>query len=590
MIRQSNLIIAKWLLIGILFIFYFLYFGIFNRYHIIFFEQNQLFLYTLDYLKGNFSLPGGLTTYTGSFFTQFFISSWAGALIFTLNALTVFIFSFYIYKKHNFENILLALVPVWFLSILQSSELFTFDQSIGFLLLISFCALYISINKSVLRYIFYFTGWPVLYLLAGGFSLPVVLFCALHELLFRKQKNYHIISVLFIITGALLPFIFSRLIFYIAADRVYTYPLSLNMRSIYLYSLILLLFWNPLLLLAVFFLKKIKYFKYRLLSWNLINLFAGIFIVVFMVFVVYKYAYNKRTELMLGIDHHIQQAEWSEVLKLADLYPDLNSLVIYYTNLALYKSGLLSDRMFSYPQIGSNGLRLRWERNSNLFFGGEIFYYLSYTNEANRWAFEAMIAKGLNPRSLKRLVITNITNGNSAIAKKYIHKLNQTLFYRKCAQYYDNCLSDTALASNDSEISRNRDFLVHSDFISNAYTLNLEDLLINHPENKMAYEYYMASLLLDKRLDEFAQDILKLKDYGYSRIPVHFEEALIFYNSYENKNIMPEGFSFRPGTIQRFQDYARTYSEYRSNLTVAANQLKKRYGKTYWFYLQFINN
>jgi hypothetical protein len=100
----------------------------------------------------------------------------------------------------------------------------------------------------------------------------------------------------------------------------------------------------------------------------------------------------------------------------------------------------------------------------------------------------------------------------------------------------------------------------------------------------------MASLLLDKRLDEFAVEILKLKDYNYSRMPVHFEEALIFYNSYENKSIMPEGYSLRPETIRRFQDYAKTYSIYRSNLNVAADQLKKRYGKTFWYYLQFINN
>jgi hypothetical protein len=327
-----------------------------------------------------------------------------------------------------------------------------------------------------------------------------------------------------------------------------------------------------------------------LLPWNLTNMLASTFIFAFMGFGVYKYAYNKRAEIMLGIDHHVQRAEWEKVLKLSDRYPDLNRLVIYYTNLALYKTGCMSNKMFSYPQIGVNGLRLRWEPNSSSFFGGEIFYYLSYTNEAYRWAFEALVAKGLNPRSLKRLVITSITNGDSAIAKKYIYQLNQTLFYRKWAQHYNTYLSDPELAEKDLEISRNRALLIHSDFFSNANSMNLDDLLFNHPENKMAYEYLMASLLLEKNLDEFARIILKIKDYGYIKIPAHFEEALLFYNSYENKNIMPQGFSFRAETVRSFQDYATTYNTYANNRAAAAKELKKKYGKTYWYYLQFNNN
>lgn len=590
MIRQINNKTIKHLLIGSLFIVFFLYFCFFNRYHILYLEQNQLFRFNLNFFLEHFSLPGGLVLYAGSFFTQFFISSWVGAIIFTFNALAVFLLSNYINKKHNAKNIIFALVPVWFLAILQSNELFTFGQAMGFLLLLSFFALYISINKSSLRYVVFFAGWPILYLLTGGFSIPVVLLCALHELLFRKQKNHLIIFILFIVTGALVPYVTAHFIFYIPDNEIFTYPVSFNLHSYSLYALILLLAWNPMLLLFSSLLNKISSVKNRLLPWNLINVLASIVIFAFMGFVVYKFAYNKRAEIILGIDHHVQKAEWGKVLKLSDRYPDINSLVIYYTNLALYKTGHMSDKMFNYPQIGARGLRLKWERSSNLFFGADVFYYLSYTNEAYRWALEAMVARGINPRSLKRLVMTSIINGDSAIAKKFINVLNQTFFYRKWAQHYNTYLSDPQLAKNDPEISQNRDLLVNSDFVSNANNLNLDELLFNHPENKMAYEYFMASLLLDKNLDEFARAVQLLKNYGYTRIPVHFEEALLFYNFYENKRIIAEGFAIRPETIRRFQDYATTYTTYRSNPVTAANELKKRYGKTYWFYLQFINN
>jgi len=49
----------------------FLYFGVFNRFHLSYLEQNQLFRYNADYLSDFFSVPGGLITLAGSFLTQF---------------------------------------------------------------------------------------------------------------------------------------------------------------------------------------------------------------------------------------------------------------------------------------------------------------------------------------------------------------------------------------------------------------------------------------------------------------------------------------------------------------------------------------
>lgn len=79
-----------------------------------------------------------------------------------------------------------------------------------------------------------------------------------------------------------------------------------------------------------------------------------------------------------------------------------------------------------------------------------------------------------------------------------------------------------------------------------------------------------------------------MRDYGYTKIPVHFEEALLFYNSYRNINFVPEGFSFSPQTISKFNDYSSIYLKNINNPPAAAKELQKKYGGTYWFYLQFV--
>jgi hypothetical protein len=590
MIPQINSKKIRYILIGILFVVYFLYFALLNRYHILYLEQNQLFIWSLDFLKEQFSLPGGLALYLGSFFTQFFISSWIGAFIYTLNAFAVFVLSFYIFRKHYFENIVLSFVPVWLLAILQSNESFAFGQAVGFLLLLSYFALYASINKSRSRYSLFFAGWPFFFLLAGGFSISLVLLCVLHEILFRKEKKRFIITVFYVITGILIPYLSSHLIFYIQPDRIYTYPVMYEFHSIFLFALILLFVWTPLVLLTGLILDKVKSLKNRLLPWNITNVLAGLVIIVMMAFVVYKRAYNKMADLMLGVDHYVQQAEWNKVLKLSDRYPGYNTLVIYYTNLALYKSGKLMDKMFNYPQIGSQGLRLKWQRNLNLFFGGEVFSQLAYNNESIHWAFESLVAKGLNPRSLKKLAVGFTVNGNYDIAGKYLGLLNRTLFYRKWAERHIRYLYNPDLGEEDPEITLYRNLLVRSNFFSEVNGLNLQDLLKNHPENQMAYEYLLASLLLDKNLDVFAKVVLDLKYHGYNRMPLHVEEALIFYNFYENQKVIPEGYSFNQETINRFNDYVRLYTRFRSDRKVAAYELGEKYGKTYWYYLQFHNN
>ena len=588
MIQQKNLERLKPLFIGGVFIVFFIYFGTFKKYHILFLEQKQLFQYNLNCFRDHISLTGGLSAYIGSFFTQFFVSSWLGALIFTITAVTVFILTKYIYKIHKINNLILASIPVWLLAILLSNESFALSQAIGFLFSLSFFALYISIDTRKLRYFLYFAGWPILYIVASRYSLPVIFLCILHELLYRKETDVLTITALYIATGVLTIYVLIEYIFYIPSDKIFAYPFLPDLQSLSRYAMLLLLAWYPLLLLISYPLKRKNVFNYKFLPWNTGNVVAGTLVFTLMAVIGFRYSYNKRIELMKRIDHYAQKADWKKVLKASDRYPDYNTLVIYYTNLALYKTGQLSDNMFRYHQIGADGLSLSPDRNVNSFYGGDVYYHLAYTNEAYRWAFESMVQDGLNPRSLKRLAITSIINGDNKIAGKFLHQLQQTLFYRKWANHYNEVLADSSLAKTDPLISHNRDLLVHTDFFKIANNLNLIDLLNNHPDNKMAYEYFMASLLLEKNLEGFVRFVQRMRDYGYTKIPVHFEEALLFYNSYRNINFVPEGYSFSPQTISKFNDYSSIYMKNINNPPAAAKELQKKYGGTYWFYLQFV--
>jgi len=163
--------------------------------------------------------------------------------------------------------------------------------------------------------------------------------------------------------------------------------------------------------------------------------------------------------------------------------------------------------------------------------------------------------------------------------------LAQTMFYKDWAIKYETYVSDPSKLSQNSELSEKRQFLAKNDFISDD--LELPELLKEHPENKMAFEYLMATFLLNKDIKNFAANIYRLKELGYREIPVNYEEALLFCMTYFKKDLVPEGFSVRPATIQRKNEYIAKIARCGGDRDRAARELYKQFGNTCWYYLNF---
>jgi hypothetical protein len=524
--------------------------------------------------------------YTGSFLTQFFLYPAAGALILTAAGAVIYIISDFIFSRYGNKVVIWLYAPVLFVAAMHSNYLYTIAYTLGFITSLGYFAVYISARKEKLQYYYIIIGFPILYYISGGYALSALLLCFVNELFFSRNRSRMMKALIIILFAALVPYLASILVFYIKPASSWTYFLPFFINAPVKYVLLLLLVYYPLALIIS---KKMLLTSGNRLhspAWNLRTIVVGTFFMVCLSGLIIKFVYDRRAEIILGMDHCIQNSDWEGTLELSTLYPDTNRLVMYFTNLALYKTGRMGDQMFHYPQAGTGGLWLDWKRDgATAFFGGEIYQNLAYTNEANRWAFEAMVAKGTNPRSLKRLAFTNMVNGEQALASKYLHLLSQSLFYRKWARHYSGLLSKSTLPEDDSEILHFRDFLVQSDFFANTNKLNLQALLINHPDNKMAYDYLVAASLLENNMEGFARLIQNLRYYGYTRLPVHIEEALIFYNVYNKSNFVPEGFTLSPETIRRFQDFAAVFVRSGNNPALMEKELKGRYGKTYWYYI-----
>jgi len=563
---------------------------LFNPFHIIYQEQLQLFRFNWHYFTDFLTKPGGFSEYTGAFFTQFFINPLVGAAIITLAGYGVFALSAGIFRNFKIYGVLWSIIPILLLIVLHGNHLFKLSYTIGFLLALVFIYIYTSIEKQKSRLVTGFICWIILYLATGAFSIFAMIICILYEWIITKNPHRFITILSCVFLASLFPLITWRYIYIIPFPDVWFRPLSLLNDKITKGLIFVMLIYYPLLITIMSILLRLLKKQQISFTWNWKNILAGIIIIFAFTAGVKRYLYDPKMEMFLGIDHYIQKSEWDKALELCSAFPEINRLTIYFTNLALLKSGQLPDRMFHYTQLGTEGLSLPFALNDFIpFFGCEIYYHLGFVNEAYHWAFEANVANGNCPRLLKRLTMTSLINGDLKIAEKYLNLLKQTLFYRAWAKNYLKMLNEPELLLKDKEIREKRFFLMHDDFFAGDVIseFGLARLLQNNPYNRMAYEYLMAYLLLNKDLASFAENIKRLRDFGYKEIPVHYEEALLFLMGYTKKYIIPEGFFVRESTSQRFKNYVKAFISSDSP-ELKARTMKVDFGMTFWYYYNFV--
>jgi hypothetical protein len=200
-----------------------------------------------------------------------------------------------------------------------------------------------------------------------------------------------------------------------------------------------------------------------------------------------------------------------------------------------------------------------------------------------------MVVNGQRPENLKMLVKTNLIDGNYRMAKKYIGILKKTSNYKEWAIGYEKMVDDTTLINTNPELKEKRMSMPKEDFFIhvNSAQDNIPHLIESNPNNRRAFEYKIAWMMLSKDAEGVINQIKTLKTLGYSRIPRHMEEAAMIY--YNGKGILPDlgGLSISAETLSRFEQYVAAFKSNRQNMALAKERLGAQFGNTFMFYYHF---
>jgi len=578
--------INNYLFLLLFFIAVFGYFFWFGNY-ILFFQENQsLFLYSGAYIHDFLIKPGGIIVLSGKFLTQFYSNELAGSVILAAVFTTLFYLFARLFRNRNFSpslSLLLALIPSCFLVLMQTHYYHFMEVNLGYLSVLLFFIFSIYLNKRNAGFVV-FILFPLYYYLAGAFAWIFAGTYVVYAVFFENKKYKYLYAFLLIPVSALIVFISENLLFLQPYNLLLSFPLPAINDSKYR-----ILFY---LLSGYFiFIPLISKLKFTGKSKTGKPLFINIILVLVLLLTLYSLytSYNFQTSGVLKTEKYVFEQKWNEAIRYNEKNSSENLIGQYFYNVALSETDQLCDKLFFGRQdFNAGSLILPWG-NEHLGIGSYFYYAIGLVNEAQRWAYEDMVVNGQRPENLKMLVKTNLIDGNYLMAKKYIGILKKTLYYKAWAADYEKMAEDTTLINNNSELKERRKNMPMGDFFIQVTSAqnNIPLLIQSNPNNKRAFEYKIAWLMLSKDVEGVVNQIKTLKTLGYSRIPRHMEEAAMIY--YNGKKALPDlgGFIISNETFSRFDQYVAAYKNNRQNMALAKERMRNQFGNTFMFYYHF---
>ncbi|MBN1464380.1 hypothetical protein JXA02_01370 [candidate division KSB1 bacterium] len=545
-----------------------------------FVAQEPVFFFDKYFFREFLRFPGGLLEYVSALLAQFFYTPWPGALLLSLFFTLIFILLRQVVKRITlFDPSALALVPLLFLAIAHNDYTHPLVVDLVLLTALSCTFIYMSLRRGM-RILFLLVGGPLLYFAAGAAFLLFGLYALVYEIL---QKRDWLLSILILLT-AVLPCASGLWLFPVRLQDAFWQPAFPDH-----HSAIRILAYLAAAILAVllFFAAKRtgRLFAQARPLWRIIP--AAILLLLF--FILPALRLDKMEKSYWQITYHARTQEWQKLLVRCEKpypnAPQITSLI----NRALCHTGQMGDRLFSYPQdFGLEGLFPSDDATiSTPLIRSDIYFDLRHFNEAKHWAHEAVSVTGETAWNMQRLALIYLIDEQPEAAQLYITKLKKSIPLRQWARRHEQYVENIAAVKDDPEIGPLLRSRVSESFLSfvNNPLADLPRLLHADPKNKAAYDYWMAALLLTKRLARFVQ----LADLSRAKpLPRHFQEAVLIYMSQvHDHGLTFDEKIFSPETLQRYRTFQSSLQASRDDRSAAQRELAGHFADTYWYYLIF---
>lgn len=550
-----------------------LFFGVFYRWHLLYFEGNQLFIWTVDYARETICRLGGVGDYVMRFLVQFYHLPLLGGAIVALLLVALQQGVQRVMKLSSQSNALwpLSYLPSIYYWALLCDVDYTPTGLLAMVVAVWTAVGIMRLNNKWLRAGVSLVGLVALWLAFGGAA--IVAWAAVVVVELAAKRDWQVLTAA-VLAAAAVAAVWAMHPWQMSDAMMVTGGIYFRHFDIDLDVFFEL--WGTTV--AVIVLPTLVRRWVR--EW--INVVATVVVVGVAVALLPKH-YDANDEDTMAYYCLTRNGRWNEVIERARKHDPQTRPAMICLNLSLVMTGQSGERMFDFPQYGPAGLFMTY--GEDLIFCGEVLFNLGFVNEAQRYAFEMMVTYSHLQRSaftLTRLAETNMIAGRDAVARKYLNTLRHTLFYRAWAENLLELMATPKAIDEHrlyGKLRRNQP-VENFAFVSDKFDKMLEEMVDQRPNNREAYEYLMAFYLLYKDVDSFAERLV----IPAKGLPRAYEEAFAMVCRINHVNPATLPSNLNRATFDRLERYINAYNMSGNNPEV----MSKDWGRSYWFYTNFI--
>lgn len=584
--KQYNFV--PWLVSLLLLIAEGLFYGLLYPYHLHYYEQMQMFQFSSQYFWETVLLPGGLSDYLGRFLTQFFHITWAGALVMAVLYGMVYLSSWMALRdgltgQNRLFWSFLLLLPIRFLWINGCDENAMPALWIAFIASLLMVFALKKIGNNTLHRLVSLVALVVLYATVGPLSFVMIALMALHEL--RQEDGLRWVwAIGFVIVALVLPQV---------AHQLFNWPLENLYKGIHYFrftQIQLPYIWVAAGIIVVIDLLAHlaeRYLKGKELVNGYVLGFGTLALMTLLIVQGVRRHYHPNNEVMMMYDDMVLNERWDEILAAASRRTPKHPACVQCINLAMAMKGRMGDLLFRCPQSDSGALLPEFSINfSRPLTAGQIYLNIGWTNTAQRFVYEAQESipdYEKSARCYKLLAQTHLARGERELAKKYLRKLQKTLFY-------DDWANEAMALANNSDpkaLSQHpfygqlmRGAVKDDYFFSPDMMAMLGNYCTTTPHNHVATQYLLALALVERDLETFVA-CFNLDQYlnGSDRIPEYYQQALALEWTRKHQTLEGIPYKLDERVLATMEQFVEDY-----NNQMPLQQLERKYYMTYWYY------
>lgn len=568
-------------------------------------QELNLHMNTMLFFKQQMVVPGGMLTWLGTWFTEFFYHTWQGVLMLCAWwVLLMWLSAKALRVKARWA--VLLLVPVALL-LASNMELgywiyylklrgYYFVATIGLTLAMASVWGYRLVPAKLSPLTIVLAG-AVLYPLLGIYGLLAVV---LMGLLSWQQEDMKpsmraLNGALALLTVWLVPVIYYWTVYYQTNfDYIYmaalpVFELDKAYPSYYVPFILLGLFYVAMALPVP---EKWQQVANKTAVWVVcqVALFA------MMIWGVQHYWYHDYNfEKELEMRRAMEQDNWEGMLRAATaLQDEPTRAIVMMKNLALFRVGRQGDEMYHY-KTGSKPSNAPMRVNMTQVVGKDIYYRYGQANYCYRWCLEDGVEYGWRAEYLKYMTRCALVNGETEVARKYIRLLRHTRFHRRWAESQEQYVNHPETMKDNEDYAIVQRLMITEDQLGSDNGMPemflMSILLNNNSRDPLVQELTLLSALWKKDIALFWPRFFNYATlHKGERMPKHYQEAAYLYGHLENQiDISQMPFD---------EDVVSTYNEFMEQAQrcqgMSEEQMKPlfypRFGHTFYYEYFLIRN